>query len=150
LVPSVLWTLAPSTTRALEMLAGAGATIEAKTRIVRFPPDLVEEKLALVPRAITYHGREPAFDVTLTLDGDIHGRVPGGAPGYVDLETGVTRRARIADWAEFARLFDEARARGELITLESGEIRRYDLELEVVEGDAALDAVAREIAAQAD
>jgi hypothetical protein len=44
----------------------------------------------------------------------------------------------------------EARARGELITLESGEIRRYDLELAVVEGDAALDAVAREIAAQAD
>ena len=42
----------------------------------------------------------------------------------------------------------DARARGELISLEPGEIRSYDLELAVVEGDAALDAVVREVAAQ--
>ena len=41
----------------------------------------------------------------------------------------------------------DARARGELLTMKPGEIRRYDLELEVIEGDDALDAVARDVAA---
>ena len=107
---------------ALELLDGAGARVDARTRLVRFPPDLVEAKLALVPRALTYHGLDPAMDVTLTLDGDIYGRVPGGAPGYVDLETGQTRRARIADWAEFARLFDALPNVHVIATLHCGDV----------------------------
>ena len=43
----------------------------------------------------------------------------------------------------------DARARAELIMLDPGEIRRYDLGFEVIEGDSELDAVAQEIAAQA-
>jgi trimethylamine--corrinoid protein Co-methyltransferase len=51
-------------TGARELLAGAGAKVDATTGVVRFPSVLVEEKLALVPRTLDYHGRSPAFDFT--------------------------------------------------------------------------------------
>ena len=91
---------------ALELLDGAGATVDARTKRVRFPPELVEASLAQVPRALTYHGRAPEFDVTVSTESDLCSRVPGGATNYIDLETGENRRARIADWREFAHLVD--------------------------------------------
>jgi trimethylamine--corrinoid protein Co-methyltransferase len=91
---------------ALEILSSAGARVERATRRVTFPPALVEEKVGLIPREITYFGRDPQFDVTLTVDGDVYSRVPGGAPGYIDLATGAHRRAVLADWREFAVLAD--------------------------------------------
>jgi trimethylamine--corrinoid protein Co-methyltransferase len=91
---------------ALALLESAGARVNRRDCRVRFPSELVEERLALMPKRSTYHGRTPDFDFTLAPDGDIHSRVPGGAPGYHDLETGVLRRARISDWREFAILVD--------------------------------------------
>jgi trimethylamine--corrinoid protein Co-methyltransferase len=108
--------------RALEILAGAGATVEASTRRVRFPPDLVEACLARVPRSLTYHGREAGFDVTIAVDSDICARVPGGAINYVDLETGANRRARIADWREFATLVDALPNINLVATLHCGDV----------------------------
>jgi trimethylamine--corrinoid protein Co-methyltransferase len=92
--------------RALELLEGAGCRIDRPANRVHFPPSLVEAQLALVPRAFTYHGRAPEFDVTVTVDSDIVARVPGGATNYIDLETGAHRRARLADWRQFATLVD--------------------------------------------
>ena len=92
--------------RALEILAGAGARVDAASRRVRFRADLVESSLATVPRAFTYHGRTPDQDRTVSVDGDLVARVPGGATNYIDLWSGENRRAQIADWAEFARLTD--------------------------------------------
>jgi trimethylamine--corrinoid protein Co-methyltransferase len=91
---------------AREILAAAGATVDRSTGVVRFPPNLVEEKLALVPRSLTYHGRTPGFDVRLEPDGPIYSRIAGGAPGYVELATGGQRPARIDDLREFAVLGD--------------------------------------------
>jgi trimethylamine---corrinoid protein Co-methyltransferase len=93
-------------TGARDILAGAGARVEAATNIVRFPPHLVEERLALVPRTLDYHGRSSHDDVRLDPDGEIRSRVAGGAPGYIDLDTGVHRPARIADMREFAIIGD--------------------------------------------
>ena len=92
--------------RAFELLDGAGARVDARTKRVRFPPDLVEASLARVPRAFTYHGRSPEFDVTVSRESDLCARVPGGATNYIDLETGENRRALLADWREFATLVD--------------------------------------------
>jgi trimethylamine---corrinoid protein Co-methyltransferase len=92
--------------QARAILDGAGARVDAATNIVRFPPYLVEEKLALVPRTLDYHGRSPQFDVRLEPEGQVRSRVAGGAPGYVDLATGIQRTARIADMREFAILGD--------------------------------------------
>jgi trimethylamine--corrinoid protein Co-methyltransferase len=107
---------------ALEVLDGAGARVDRASRRVRFAPDLVERCLALVPRAMAYHGRTPAQDITVTVDGDVYGRVPGGAPGYVDLETGELRRARIEDWREFAIIADALPNIHAIATLHCGDV----------------------------
>jgi trimethylamine--corrinoid protein Co-methyltransferase len=107
---------------ALEFLDGAGARVDRATRRVRFPPELVERCLTLVPRAYSYHGRTPQQDFTVTVDGDVYARVPGGAPGYVDLETGEFRRARIADWREFAIIEDALPNIHAIATLHCGDV----------------------------
>ena len=107
---------------ALEILAGAGARVDRPSGRAYFPPALVEEKLGLVPRSFTYHGRTDEFDVTLAPDGEMYSRVPGGAPGYIDLETGEHRRARIADWREFAVLVDALPNINAVATLHCGDV----------------------------
>ena len=92
------------------------------TRVVTFPRDLVEGSVARIPRSLTYHGREAAFDMTLTVDGDLYSRVPGGAPGYIDLATGTHRRAMIADWREFAILTDALPNIHAIATLHCGDV----------------------------
>ncbi len=108
--------------RALEMLAGAGARVDAATRRVRFPAHLVEESLAKVPRAFTYHGREAAFDRTMTVGGELISRVAGGATNYIDLDSGENRRARIADWREFGHLVDALPNIDLVATLHCGDV----------------------------
>ena len=107
---------------ARELLQGAGARVDHASAMVRFPPELVEKCLALVPREMVYHGRTPEFDFTLTTEGDIYGRVPGGATGYIDLVTGEHRRACIADWREFATLIDALPNINSVSTLHCGDV----------------------------
>lgn len=91
---------------AMEILDGAGAKVDKNTKIVKYPRDLIESKLKLIPKSITYRGRTPEYDTTLSLDSDIYARIPGGETNYIDLKTGEYRRARIADWREFLKLVD--------------------------------------------
>jgi trimethylamine--corrinoid protein Co-methyltransferase len=107
---------------ALERLAAAGARVDGRARRVRFPRELVETTLAGVPRPITYHGRSAADDLTLTVDGPLTARVPGGATNYIDLETGENRRARIEDWIELARLTDALPNVGLIATMHCGDV----------------------------
>ena len=92
--------------QAREVLQAAGACVDHDSHIVKFPPHLVEEKLKLVPRKVTYYGRTSEFDFTVEAGGEIYSRVAGGAINYIDLKTGKSRRACLADWVEFARLVD--------------------------------------------
>ncbi len=91
---------------ARELLQGHGARVDRATNIVHFPPELVEEKLALVPRSLEYHGRTPEFDFTCGMDGDVYSEVGGGSTGYIDLLTGHYRRSRLDDIREFSILAD--------------------------------------------
>ena len=107
---------------ARELLEGAGARVDHASKMVRFSPELVEEKLALVPREFTYHGRTPEYDRTLTVDGDIYGRVPGGATNYIDLQTLQNRRAVLDDWRQFATLTDALPNIDSIATLHVGDV----------------------------
>ena len=91
---------------ALERLAGVGARVDRATSRVYFPPELVEQTVARIPRRYTYHGRTPEFDFTAALDGDIGARTGFGMTGYIDPRTDQYRRAGIADWREFCTLVD--------------------------------------------
>jgi trimethylamine--corrinoid protein Co-methyltransferase len=91
---------------AREMLDGEGAKVDAKTNRVRFPPDVVEAKLAQVPRRMAYHGRTEDFDFVCEPDGDLYAQVGGGSIGYIDLDSGDHRRSRLDDLREFSILGD--------------------------------------------
>ncbi len=91
---------------ALDVLEAAGGRVDRATSLVRFPPDLVARTLAQIPRTLTYHGRDPEFDVTLALDGEVYARTAGGCTGYLDADTGQYREARIADWRAWCTLID--------------------------------------------
>ena len=43
------------------ILAAAGACVDEATRMVRFPPELVERSLAEVTKEFTVHGRRPGW-----------------------------------------------------------------------------------------
>lgn len=92
--------------RAREILETAGAVVNHDAKMVFFPPELVEEKRRLLPKSITYHGRTPEYDFTLSVDGPIYSRVAGGATHYIDLQTGENRRATLADWRQLLTLID--------------------------------------------
>ena len=87
-------------------LAAAGAGVNHDAKMARFPPELVEAKLELVPRETSpwphagvrlYAVRRPALSLS---------RVAGGATHYYDLETGRNRRGTLADWRQFCTLVD--------------------------------------------
>jgi trimethylamine--corrinoid protein Co-methyltransferase len=91
---------------AIEMLDAAGAKVDHKKRLVRFPPELIEQKLALAPRKVIFHGRTPDYDISLEPGGEVYARMPGGCQSYVDLKTGEHRKGRLEDWKEICRLAD--------------------------------------------
>lgn len=107
---------------ARDLLHEAGAIVDHAGGIVRFPPELVEEKLRLVPRELRRCGRTPQFDVTLRCGGPIYARVAGGAVDYADLTTGVLRRARLDDWKEFVTLADALPTVASIATLHCGDV----------------------------
>ena len=51
--------------QARELLRASGAVVDHDRKMVRFPRSLVEAKLKLVPRQVTYYGRTPEFDFTV-------------------------------------------------------------------------------------
>ena len=91
---------------ALDQLEAAGARVDRATSRAYFPGDLVERAVAQIPRTLTYHGRTPEQDVTLSLAGEVHARTAGGCIGYLDVDTGAYREALIADWREWCTLID--------------------------------------------
>ena len=89
-----------------DILEAAGAVVDRQSHVVRFPPDLVEAKLSLLPKRIEYRGRTAEFDVVCGLEGEILSAVGGGSSGCIDLSTGRPRPARLDDLREFAILGD--------------------------------------------
>ncbi len=91
---------------ARDLLQAAGATVDHQAKRVRFPPELVEEKLKLVPHKLPYAGRDPEYDFVIETGGDLYSRHAGGATAYIDLKSGKRRKAMINDWKEFVTLLD--------------------------------------------
>ena len=91
--------------QARKILGDAGAHVEEKRRIVRFPQTLVEESLRLAPKDFTLGGRRPGWywpmnhgDCTLLADGE--------AKWVVDAETGKRRTGTEDDWLKATQLID--------------------------------------------
>lgn len=92
--------------KAREMLREVGAKIDHESKIVKFPPELVERCLKSCPKTIMWAGRNPDNDILVQIGGDILGRCTAGGINYEDLKTGEYRRAKNDDLKEFSVLVD--------------------------------------------
>jgi len=92
--------IAVSLSEAIDVLAGAGARVDAHR--VRFPPDLVERLVGRAPRRFRLHARNPARSVEVGAGALLVS--PGyGSPSVADAE-GRRRDATLADFERFAAL----------------------------------------------
>jgi len=89
--------------RAIEVLKRAGAEVDDKTGIVRFPHDLVKTAIKKAPKEILLAGRSRRFDLLLG-GGRSHFGTLGTAPLVHDLHTHERRYARKTDLEDFARI----------------------------------------------
>ncbi|MBA7546587.1 Glycine betaine methyltransferase [subsurface metagenome] len=68
------------TAKGRQILKKAGAEVDAKTGMVRFPRALVEESLRLAPKEFTLGARRPGWDLHMNGGGGLH--PPYGRWGY--------------------------------------------------------------------
>ncbi len=86
-------------------LARVGARVDEATMRVRFPPEMVEEHLALIPPTFVMAARDPCLD--LPIDGSAGWLSGDGTSAFVvDLETGRRRPSTMRDLIETTRVAD--------------------------------------------
>jgi trimethylamine:corrinoid methyltransferase-like protein len=88
-----------------QVLAAAGAQVDEATRMVRFPPALVEEALRLAPKQFSLGGRRDDFSHPLNA-GAFTLLADGGATTVLDRRTGERRAPTREDWLEATTLID--------------------------------------------
>lgn len=93
------------TDEALEIFDGAGAEIDARNKIVKIPPRLVEDAIASAPSRILLAGRDPQHDKELGT-GRVYFTNFSEGIEVVDPFTGERRVPVKADLANAARLVD--------------------------------------------
>ncbi|HET8785448.1 MAG TPA: trimethylamine methyltransferase family protein [Candidatus Limnocylindrales bacterium] len=87
---------------ALDLLAGAGASVDRSTRTVRLDPGQLEELVKLAPSQFTLHARNPERDVVFGGTNLVISAV--GGPAFVsDIDRG-RRPGNIADFRDYVRL----------------------------------------------
>jgi len=87
------------------ILRDAGALFDESTRMVRYPPALVDELLALAPRQFSLGGRRPGWEFPLNA-GESTMCLDGGPTMVLDRHSGERRPSTRADWLEAIRLSD--------------------------------------------
>lgn len=92
-------------TRARKILKSAGADVDNKTRIVRFPRSMIEESLRLAPRKFSLGGRRPGWEYKVN-DGKCTLLADGAAIYVIDGLTGDRRVAGFEDWLNATRMID--------------------------------------------
>ncbi len=90
---------------ARRLLRENGATVDDRTRIVKFPSNLVTEALAKTKKSITLAGRDSKYDAM--LDGH-HSYITANGNGAVtlDFETGKRRPSTKEDVVKTSRIID--------------------------------------------
>jgi trimethylamine---corrinoid protein Co-methyltransferase len=84
------------------LLAGAGATVDEESQMVRFDRGLVEQSLGLAPETVEILGRSPERNVL--LGGRHIAAVPVSSPPAVSDLDGGKRSGNLADFRDLVRL----------------------------------------------
>jgi trimethylamine---corrinoid protein Co-methyltransferase len=92
-------------TRALELWAEHGASVDHERMIVRAKPELIERALKSCPPTYTLAARDLGQD--LPLDGNhVYVGTDGCGVEVIDLQSGIRRTSKLADVCDIARLAD--------------------------------------------
>ena len=97
-----------SGSNSLGLLAEAGARVETRTGVVRFPPGLIDELVRLCPREITLAGARPEHDVVLAEGAPPRFSPSGCAAFTIDYLTGERRPSTLDDLHKATVLLDES------------------------------------------
>ncbi len=87
------------------LLEQAGCRVDPASGLTKFPPKLVDEAVARAPSEVLLCGRNGQHDMQVG-DGKLYARIPGGAPGILDLETRTRRPPLKRDVADIASIAD--------------------------------------------
>jgi len=90
---------------ALQILKDAGADVDEKKKVARFPEHLVQEALKKTPKRVLLKGRNPKHSV-LIGDGKSYFTNAFGAHYTIDLDTGERRLSTLRDLEDFTLLSD--------------------------------------------
>jgi trimethylamine--corrinoid protein Co-methyltransferase len=91
--------------KGIKILEEAGASIDAKTKYVKIPRELVENALRRTPKVCRLCGRDPKFD--MILDGEhMYLGIHVGSTTIIDLDTGERRSSTKDDVIKTAILVD--------------------------------------------
>ena len=91
--------------QARKILRSAGADVDNKTKIVRFPRSMIEEILKVAPKKFSLGGRRPGWEFKVN-DGKCTLLADGAAIYIVDGMTGDRRVAGQKDWVDATRIID--------------------------------------------
>jgi len=94
-----------NTEKGRKYLKDAGADVDEKTKIVRFPRSMVEESLKLAPKEFTLGARRPGWDLKMN-SGECALIVDGEGISVIDRKTGEHRPSTFKDYLEATRLID--------------------------------------------
>ncbi len=91
--------------KALKLLEDAGAIVDYKSKVVKFPEYLVKESLRKAPRRVRLCGRSKEQDFIIEGRKVFFG-TSSGTTHIIDLETGERRKTNLQDVANTAKLSD--------------------------------------------
>jgi trimethylamine--corrinoid protein Co-methyltransferase len=90
----------------VDMLAAAGATVDQHDKRIRFPRQMILERVAQAPSRVILYARDGKYDLDLTED-KVHLGTGGAAVKILDLNTGQPRPSTLKDLYEIGRLVDK-------------------------------------------
>jgi trimethylamine--corrinoid protein Co-methyltransferase len=90
---------------ARDILHGHGAVVDAATRVVRLPADVVEKAMARAPRSFVLGARDPSCELDLAREATFC-TTDGCATELIDWQTGERRLSTKADLEAITRLQD--------------------------------------------
>ena len=97
--------VAVRSTRALKLLADAGASVDLSKKLAKVPSDLVESCLKKHPRNFMLYGRVRKNDLPVT-DGHMYAHTTGGCLNVLDHESRKARTGTAKDVRDLMRLVD--------------------------------------------
>jgi len=90
----------------LNMLKEAGAQVDDKTQVAKFPESMVRDALAHTPKEVALHGRESRHDLRIPVTSWPYVGTSGLATYIIDIDTGERRPSTVKDIADCVRLAD--------------------------------------------